>query len=311
MTQDAVLQWLLNADPAIRWQVMRDLLGEPAERVAAERARVATEGWGGRLLDLQAPDGQWGEGTFTDGWTGTFNTMLLLRELGPDPASERVRRAIALVRDHVTWEEEWGNSPFFEGEVEPCINGRVLALGGYFGEVSEALLERLLSEQLDEGGWNCEAPPSKRASFNTTICVLEGLLAYETAKGPRADVTEARLRGQEYLLERRLFRSRSTGAVIDPDWTRFSFPTRWHYDVLWGLDYLRRAGVAPASERHEPRIAEAIDLVAGKRGADGRWVLENPHRGAVHFEMEDGAGKPSRWITLRAMRVLAWAAAQG
>jgi hypothetical protein len=306
MTRDAVLEWLLDADPAIRWQVMRDLAGAPAEAVAAERARVATEGWGARLLALQGSDGQWGEGTFTDGWTGTFNTLLLLRELGPDPADERVRRAIALVRDHVTWGEEWGNSPFFEGEVEPCINGRVLALGGYFGEVSEALLERLLGEQLDEGGWNCEAPPSTRASFNTTICVLEGLLAYETAKGPTSAVTEARLRGQEYLLERRLFRSRTTGAVIDPAWTRFAFPTRWHYDVLWGLDYLRRAGVAP-----EARIAEALDLVAGKRGADGRWVLEAAHRGAVHFEMEDSVGMPSRWITLRAMRVLAWAGEGG
>ena len=177
----------------------------------------------------------------------------------------------------------------------------MLAIGAYFGEASDRLANRLLQEQLSDGGWNCYAPPSRRSSFNSTICVLEGLLEYERAKGPRSDVTDARLRAHEYLLERRLFRSRSTGQIIKPAWTEMSFPTRWHYDILWGLDYLRRAGVAP-----DGRMAEAIDLVAKKRDENGRWPLENPHAGPVHFEMEGRAGEASRWNTLRALRVLRW-----
>jgi hypothetical protein len=307
----SVIEWLLDSDPSIRWQVMHDLTNEADAIVARERSRVASEGWGARLLDLQGPDGHWGGAAFVPhAWISTKDTLMLLRDLGVDPASARVRRAIEQVRDHCTWGAGFGDSPFFEGEVEPCINGRVLAIGAYFGEGSGQLVDRLLGEQLDDGGWNCDAPRSQRSSFHTTICVLEGLLQYETAQGPRPDVTGARLRGQEYLLERRLFRSRSTGRIIGTDrktgfkaaWTQISFPTRWHYDILWGLDYLRRAGVEP-----DNRIAEAIDLLTSKRDRLGRWPLENPHAGSVHFEMEGSAGEPSRWNTLRALRVLRWA----
>jgi hypothetical protein len=299
--KESVINWLLDSDPSIRWQVMRDLMHKPDEVVAGERSRVASEGWGSRLLDLQGPDGRWGGDTFWPHWTSTFYTLLLLRDLGLDLTSERARHAIGVVRDNSTWGPEYDNAPFFEGEVEPCINGRVLALGACFGEASDRLLDRLLHEQLEDGGWNCEAPPSKRSSFHSTICVLEGLLEYEKAKGATSAVTGARHRGQDYLLKRSMFRSLSTGGVIDPDWTQFSFPTRWHYDVLWGLDYLRRAGVEPGE-----RVAEAFDLVEKKRDGDGRWPLENPHAGEVHFDMEDGAGKPSRWNTLRALRVWDW-----
>lgn len=274
--------------------------------VAAERSRVASEGWGARLLALQASDGHWGGSAYVcPGWISTTDTLLLLRELGLDPGSERARRAIGLVRDNVTWGPEFDEAPFFEGEVEPCINGRVLAAGAYFGDASDRLLERLLREQLEDGGWNCEAPPSERSSFHTTICVLEGLLEYEKAKGATTAVRDARLRGQEYLLRRGMFRSLSTGEVIDHHWTQFSFPTRWHYDVLWGLDYLRRAGVEP-----DERVAEAIALVEKKRDGDGRWPLENPHAGEVHFDMEGGASNPSRWNTLRSLRVLEWYSAR-
>ena len=303
-----VVEWLLDSDPAVRWQVMRDLTGAPDDVVAAERSRVAAEGWGARLLALQAADGQWGGGTYRPNWTSTYSTLLLLRELGLDPTSEEARGAVALVRDNVTWQgvlpedAAWHGRPFFSGEVEPCINGRVLALGAYFGEPCAAVLERLLGEQLDDGGWNCRAPPSVRSSFHSTICVLEGLLEYERARGATSAVTEARARGQEYLLERRLFRKLSSGEVIDRDWTRFSFPTWWHYDVLRGLDYLRSAGVEP-----DDRIAEAIELVENNRRSDGRWPLQNPHAGQLHFDMEEGADEPSRWNTLRALRVLKWA----
>jgi hypothetical protein len=300
-----VIQWLLDSDPSIRWQVMRDLTQEPAEVVAAERSRVASQGWGARLLDLQGPDGTWGDDISMPKWASNLDTLILLRDMGLDPTSERARTAVGLVRDQVTWGPEFGDAPFFEGEVEPCINGRTLALGSYFGETSDRLLNRLLGEQLEDGGWNCEAPPSRRSSFNTTICVLEGLLAYEKAKGATPVVTEARLRAQEYLLERRMFRSLSSGEAIDHDWTRFSFPPVWHYDVLWGLDYMRSAGVKP-----DERVAEAVDLVAKKQDPGGRWPLENPHLDRLVFDMEGEAGKPSRWNTLRALRVLDWYSAR-
>ena len=304
---NTVMQWMLDSDPSIRWQVMRDLVGEPAEAVAAERARVASEGWGAQLLGQQRPDGNWGDDIATPHWRSNLYTLLFLRNLGLDPTSERARKAVGLVRDRVTWGPEFGDSPFFEGEVEPCINGHVLVLGGYFGEISDRLVERLLGEQLTDGGWNCEAERgSVRSSFHTTICVLEGLLEYEKARGATAAVTDARARAQEYLLVRRMFRRLSSGAVIDPRWTRFTFPTMWHYDVLRGLDYLRRAGVKPGE-----RVAEAVALVAERRQPDGRWLLDEPYRDALHGDLEGGAGQPSRWNTLRALRVLDWYPAQG
>jgi len=245
-----------------------------------------------------------------------MHVLWLLRELGLDPASDEARRAVGLVRDRVTWQgcgpQECDDNPFFAGEVEPCINGQVAASGAYFGQEVRGILDRLLSEQLPEGGWNCEAANgSTRSSFNSTICVLEALLEYELAGGSCPEVTAARLRGQEYVLERRLFRRRSTGEVIERDrkggsmWTRFAFPTWWHYDVLRGLEYLRRAGVAP-----DERVAEAIELVASKCDGDGRWPLETRYPGKMPVETDEGEGRPSRWNTLRALRVLDWYSAR-
>ena len=297
---DPVIAWLLDSDPSIRWQVMRDLTDMPLGVVAAERSRVASEGWGSWLLDRQRADGQWGDGIATPFWWSTMYTLLFLRDLGVDPASARARAAIDLVRDHVTWGPEFGDSPFFEGEVEPCINGRVVALGAYFGERSDRLVDRLMSEQLVDGGWNCEAERgSMRSSFHTTICVLEGLLAFEQAFGAATSVTDARSRAHDYLLERRLLRRLSTGDVIDPTWTRFAFPTLWHYDVLRALDYLRAAGVQP-----DERAVEATAIVHERRQADGRWLLDVRHRNTLHEELAGTVGAPSRWITLRALRVL-------
>ncbi len=311
-----VIEWLLDSDPSIRWQVMRDLTAAPAHEVAAERARVATEGWGARLLALQGADGRWGGAAWNRGWNSTMHVLMLLRDLGLDPASDQARRAVGLVRDRVTWKgcgpPECDRNPFFAGEVEPCINGQVGAVGAYFGQDVRGLVARLLAEQLPDGGWNCEAANgSTRSSFNTTICVLEALLEHERATGGSPEVTAARLRGQEYLLERRLFRRRSTGEVIERDrkggaaWTRFAFPTWWHYDVLRGLEHLRRADVAP-----DERVAEAIDLVASKRDGDGRWPLEVRYPGEMPVETDDGEGRPSRWNTLRALRVLDWYSAR-
>ena len=294
--------WLLDSDPSIRWQVMHDLGGDADEAVAAERSRISSEGWGAQLLDRQRPDGKWGDGIAEPQWASTLHTLLLLRAMGLDPSGARVQAAVRVVRDRVTWGPEFGNSPFFEGEVEPCINGGTLALGSYFDESSDRLADRLLGEQLGDGGWNCEAERgSVRSSFHTTICVLEGLLEYEKAKGANAAVTDARARGQEYLLERRMFRRLSSGEVIDSNWTRFCFPPTWHYDILRGLDYLRTAGVQP-----DERAAEAVELVAKRQHQNGRWPLHKPHPDPVHLDMEGGRGKPSRWNTLRALRVLDW-----
>ena len=296
------IDWLLESDPSIRWQVMRDLTGASGEDVTAERSRVATEGWGARLLDRQRQDGQWGEGRDVPFWWSNMYTLVFLRDLGIDPGSAPARKAIALVRERVTWGPHFGNSPFFEGEVEPCINGRVVALGAYFGVRSDRLVDRLLSEQLGDGGWNCEAERgSVRSSFHTTICVLEGLLAFEDAFGATPALTSARRRGEEYLLERRLMRRLSTGEIIDEAWTQFAFPPLWHYDVLRALDYLRSAGAA-----RDGRLEEAIGRVHARRQGDGRWLLDVRHRDTLYPELAGEPGEPNRWITLRALRVLAW-----
>jgi hypothetical protein len=306
-----VLDWLLDSDPALRWQVLRDLTEASPDEVADERARVATDGWGARLLALRDDDGQWAggacfpgdfRGDFSQGqpWTSTFPTLYLLREFGIDPSAKPVAEAVALVGENCRWEH--AGQPFFAGEVEPCINGHTVAIGDYFGVDVEGIVTRLLGEQLADGGWNCEAENgSVRSSFATTICVLDGLLEHERATGGSAQTVAARRQGQEYLLERHLFRRLSTGEVADPDWLQFSFPTWWHYDVLVALDYFRATGDPP-----DPRMAEAVELLRSKQRPDGTWLLENTHSGAVHFEMEDGDGQPSRWNTLRALRVLNW-----
>lgn len=307
-----VVRWLLEGDPSIRWQAMRDLAKAPAQAVAAERARVATEGAGARLLSLQSPDGRWGGAAWNRGWDSTMHVLTLLKEMGLDPASAAARRAVVLVRERVTWRgcgpPEADDNPFFAGELEPCINGQVAAAGAYFGEDTSGLVRKLLAGQLADGGWNCEAESgSTRSSFNTTICVLEALLEHERAAGGSLALQEARLRGQEYLLERRLFRRKSTGEAIrrdrkgGSDWSRFAFPAWWHYDVLRGLEYFRSAGAAP-----DARLAEAIGLLVSKRDESGRWPLEVRHAGRMPVETDEGEGRPSRWNTLRALRVLAW-----
>ncbi len=366
-----VIEWMLDSDPAIRWQVMRDLTDAPTPEVVAERSRMTTEGWGARLLALQDYEGRWGRevlpagqkdlpdpatrrllrelhrvsiedlagylevdpasltgwesgsrdlhadeaapyrstlhwmeeqiGTFRPEWTSSYHTLSLLRLMGLEPDTDRARSAVALVRKNAKWDHD--GQDFFDGEVEPCINGTTVAIGAYFGENVDGIVGRLLDETLSDGRWNCEAERgSTRSSFHTTIAVLDGLLEYERAVGAAPEVTAARISGEEYLLERGLMRRRSTGEPVDPDFNLFAFPPRWHYDVLRGLDYFRKA-------RREPdeRCAEAIDLVIEKRGEDGRWNLENTYPGLVHFEIDDGDGKPSRWNTLRAMRVLGWA----
>jgi hypothetical protein len=325
-----VIDWLLDSDPAIRWQVLRDLGDAPGAEVAAERGRVAAEGWGEQLLALQQADGKWPgdapafssdqarqwwqamdpaqQGTLVPEWTSVAWSLTLLREFGVEPGHPVVREAVARVDRNARWEH--AGEPFFAGEVEPCINGRTVALGSYYGVDVAPIVQRLLGEQMDDGGWNCEQENgSTRGSFHTTIEVLEGLTEYGRAAGGMPEVTAAVERGQQYLLKRRMLRRLSTGELIEKDrqtgaasaWTQFSHPTFWHYDLLRGLDYLRAAEVTP-----DEQVAEAVEVVRSKRSADGRWLLENPHPGELHFPIDDGEGEPSRWNTLRALRVLRW-----
>lgn len=317
----SVIEWLLDSDPSVRWQALRDLQQAPAAEVAAERARIATEGWGAALLAAQDEGGTWPGGDARLPEYTSLRTLFLLRDMGLDPASEQAKTAVARVRRNVQWlmnipEEvlpkdediSWWHKPFFEGEVEPCINGRVVAIGAYFGEDIQPIVERLLGEQMADGGWNCDQDQgSTRGSFHTTIDVLEGLLEFERATGGSSAVRTARERAHEYLLERRLFKRLSTGEAIEDDrkggpvWTQFSYPTGWRYDILRGLDYLRAAGARP-----DPRMKEAIEILASKRDASGRWALGVVHPEEVVAEPGVTEGQPSRWNTLRALRVLDW-----
>ena len=296
--------WLLGADPAIRWQAMRDLTDASPAAIAAERARVAREGIAAEILACQGSDGAWHRTNAPD-WLPTLYTMLLLRATGVDPAEPAVQSAVARLEAGFRWEKQHGAKPFFEGEVEPCINGGTLALGAYFGRPTESLARRLVGEQLDDGGWNCEAPPSTRSSFHTTICVLEGLLEYGRAVGGGSgigpEIAEARLRGQEYLVKRALFRRLSTGEVANLEFLQFAFPPRYHYDVLRALDYLRDAGVQP-----DARMEDAVRVVKSRREPDGRWLLEGSYTEALALPFREPVGQPSRWNTLRALRVLRW-----
>lgn len=302
-----VTEWLLDSDPAIRWQVMHDLLDAPPRETAGERARIATEGWGANLLALQADDGYWGGQEYgIDGdRRSVMWTLHLLRRLGIDPDAPQTRAAIARVRDGVVW-REWGDLPFFHGEVEECVNGGVLALAAYFGDLgpgSDRIIERLLQEQLPDGGWNCEpVEESTRSSFDSTLCVIEGLAAYErSVPGAPPEIAASRRLGEEYLLERGLFRRRSTGEIVLPRYANLKFPPYWTYDVLRALDYFRSA-----HDRPDPRVSDAIELVVAQRGDDGRWLAGTPWRGEVFFAVDAPEGEPSRWNTLRALRVLRW-----
>lgn len=314
---DSVIGWLVDSDPSIRWQVLRDLLDMPESEWRAERAKVETVGWGARLLSHEDEDGQWAGGAFVprdfdfrewqqvgQPWTATVFSLSQLREFGLDPSSDRARRVVELIGANSRWDH--AGEAYWQGEVEECINGRVVADGAYFGVDVSAIVGRLVSERLDDGGWNCErVNGSTRSSFATTINVLEGLLEYERATGGTAESREARRSGEEYLLKRNLFRRLRTGKPADEQFLSFLHPNRWRYDVLRALDYFRSAasltGAAP-----DPRLGEAVGHVRSRRLEDGTWPLDWSLPGRVWFEVDDGVGKPSRWVTLRARRVLRW-----
>ena len=300
----ATFDWLLDGDPAIRWQVARDLLGRSERAVARERRRVAQEGWGPWLLVLQDPSGQWGGGLYTPKWTSTAYTMLLLRDLGLPPGHAQALKACRLLLDRGLCRDGGIDYSRPRRESEACITGMVLSLVARFrlrDERVERLVEHLLRRQMKDGGWNCQdLRGATHSSFHTTILVLEGLRDYEKSDGLQVSrVRQAERQGREFFLRHRLFRSHRTGEVVHPAMTRFAFPPRWHYDVLRGLDYFRDC------DARDERLEDAIDLLRRRRQPDGCWLLRNRYPGRTHFEMEE-PGRPSRWNTLRALRVLRW-----
>ncbi|MDK4736116.1 squalene cyclase [Rhizobium sp. CNPSo 3490] len=314
---DPVIEWLLDSDPSIRWQVMCDLLDAPEPEWMAERAKVETEGWGAKLLSFQDDDGQWAGGAFQPAdfdprewrehgqpWTATTFSLSQLREFGLDPSSERARRTVASLGASAHWEE--GGQPYWEGEVEECINGRTVADGAYFGIDVSRIVERLTDERLDDGGWNCErARGSLRSSFASTINVLEGLLQFERSTGGTPQSRAARSTGEKFLLERNLFRRLGTGEPADERFLRFLHPNRWRYDTLRALDYFRSSAMLTGADP-DSRLGEAIGHLRSRRSNDGRWLLDWTLPGRVWFHVNEAQGQPSRWITLRAMRVLRW-----
>ena len=305
---DTVVEWLLAGDPSIRWQTLRDLLGAPERAVTRERHRVARTGWGRRLLARQDRAGTWARGLYTPKWTSTTYTLLTLRDFGLPPSHSGAQRACRILLDEGLQQDggvRYGTWAEWTGRGETCISGMVLSLLSYFGIADDRLdtiARRLLGEQMPDGGWNCRRPRgATHSSVHTALSVLEGLWLYERHRGRRLPaVRRAQRRGREFLLAHRLFRSHRTGAVIKPAFTLFSFPPRWYYDVLRALDHFQATG-APRDER----LADAIEVVRRHRRPDGRWPLQNRHRGKVYFEMER-LGAPSRWNTLRALRVLRW-----
>jgi hypothetical protein len=308
------IEWLLAGDPAIRWQTMRDLIGAAESTFERERRRVAREGWGARLLARQDPDGRWAGGKSSDSglyspkWISTTYTMLLLRDFGLAEDNKHARKACGLLLDRGLQPDggigldAWAN---WTHRSETCVTGMVLSILAYFkydDDRLDTLAGHLLEQQMSDGGWNCRRPSgATHSSVHTTISVLEALRLYELRRGNRVRAVQlAQRRGREFLLVHRLFRSHRTGEIIKPIFIRFSFPPRWHYDILRALDYFQGAD-AP----RDPRLAEAIDIVRGTRGDDGCWPLQNSFRGKTYFELER-VGAPSRWNTLRALRVFKW-----
>lgn len=307
----ALLDWLLDSDPALRWQVERDLVGAPPEVWEATRARVATEGFGARLLALQDLDGQWAGGAFFpkdyeggegQPWTATTWSLRQLREWGLDPAvlGDTAQR----IAEHSRW--EYDDLPYWDGEVDVCINSYTLASGVWLGVDVSGLAQWFLDHQLADGGWNCEwVEGSTVSSFHSTLNAARGLLYYEQATGGSDALRAARQAGQEYLLERHLLHRKSTGEHVAPWVTRFTYPFRWRYNALNVLDHLRLAGaydgVAP-----DPRASDAVELVRAAQQPDGRWLQGEPEKGETWFDVDVPEGEPSKWVTLYGTRVLDW-----
>jgi hypothetical protein len=301
---DQTISWLLDGDPSIRWQLKKDLLDLSPEVWLEERHRVAFEGWGKQLLNLQDDDFMWGRGLYSPKWISTHYTLMLLKRMGIPPDNIQAKKACKLLIDRGAYKD--GGINFFASmkHSETCVSGMVLSLSAYFNISDERiknLVSFLLNQQMKDGGWNCESfNGATHSSLHTTISVLEGLWEYEKMNLQKCqECSEARLRAHEFILQHRLFKSDKSGNVIKSQFTRITFPPRWYYDILRALDYFQEC-----QAEKDDRFQDAIDLLI-KKEKNGRWPMQSPHPGKVYFVMEE-AGKPSRWNTLRALRVMKW-----
>ncbi|MFZ5880895.1 MAG: hypothetical protein ACOY0R_16125 [Chloroflexota bacterium] len=301
-----IIPWLLKGDPSIRWQVQRDLLDRSPRAYEAERRKIAQDGWGARLLALQDPDGRWGGGLYGPKWISTTYTMLTLRWLGLPPNNPQARRACQIFLDQGFYAD--GGINFFSYSLkysETCVTSMILALLAYFRYPDERIHEvasYVVGQQMPDGGWNCDSyKGATHSSFHTTLSALEGLCEYQCAyPEQKKRISQVRERGHEFLLAHRLYKSHRTGQVFDAKMTSMPFPPRWRYDFIRVLDYFQACD-APRDER----MCDAIGLLQKKQKADGRWLMNSGMTGRKFFDLEE-AGKPSRWNTLRAMRVLRW-----
>jgi hypothetical protein len=298
----AVLAWLLKGDPSIRWHVLADLVDASQSEVDAERARVAVAGWGARLLAFQSGDGRWAEALYSPKWISTTYT-LLLHWLGLPRGDPR-----SVAGCHQVWD----GARFFDGgltlakslrQPETCITAMLVLLASSFGLEDDRIdptVQWLCDQQLADGGWNCESirSGSRHGSFNTSISALDALLAYQHAGG-RLEVSASMERGRGFFLDHQLYRSHRTGEVVNAAFTRFPFPPQWHFDVLRGLEHFRAAGATT-----DPRLSDAVEVIRRARRTDGTWPVHGAHPGRTWFRMEPAG--PSRWATVRALRVLRW-----
>jgi hypothetical protein len=309
-SMDSTIQWLLEADPAIRWQTLRDLVGASKQTIDRERKRIELEGWGARILAEQDRSGKWeagnsiDSGLYTPKWTSTTYSMLLLRDFGLSPTNRQAKNACTILLDRGFKPDGGINYGEHSTVSETCITGMVLSIISYFQYKDSRLhtiVEHLLTKQFPDGGWNCRGHNATHSSVNTTISALEGLRWYELNKGSKArQAGDAQKKGREFLLQHRLFRSHRTGRIIKPEFTRLTFPPRWHYDLLRALDYFQWVN-APYDER----LKDAIDLLLSKKSEGGTWSVEYEYKGKTFFRLER-VGKPSQWNTLRALRTLKW-----
>ena len=302
---DSILEWLMEGDPVVQWQVQRDLLDEESDVYQSTQRLVAEEGWGARLVGQQDPSGTWGGGLYSPKWISTTYSLMALWRLGLPHDNPQAKIGCELLLNG-GFQPDCGIH-FARSKVdhsETCISGMVLSLLSYF-RIQDArihkLVKHLLGQQMNDDGWNCRSyRGDTHASFHTTISVLEGLWEYEKVFGDDSDITEARERAHEFLWIHRLYRSHRTGEIFDSKMTKMPFPPRWRYDYLRALDYFQDCNAS-----RDERMGEAIGLLRSKERRDGLWLVNSGMAGKVFFNLEK-PGQPSRMNTLRALRILRW-----
>lgn len=301
---EEVTTWLSGADPSVVWQAQRDLFALPESTWKRTRRRVASEGWGERLLSHRASDGTWGGGLYSPKWISTFYSLRLLTHLGLEPTQPEGCGSCELLLDEgVT--EGGGVSLWNAGYTDTCVTAMLLSMACHFGFSGDERVGRmvrwLLAEQMTDGGWNCEREKGAvHASFHTTISALEGLAAHLAATGPDEPTQVAMKKAHDFFLRHQLYRSCTTGEVVKDSFTRFSFPPRWFFDVLRGLEHF-----AHVDAPWDDRLADPVDLLLRRRDTAGRWSAQNKHTGRTYFDL-DRPRAPSPMNTLRALRVLRW-----